>query len=101
LASAGCSNAKASEFSSADPVACLTIFGITANGAQQGGKPALAEEMVGRSTRLVQQQGGLPWLKEVQPRAMEVAKTMEAKLDGAAAITLLEQCRDRQDAERR
>ena len=100
LAAAGCSNARAAEFDSNDPVTCLTIFGIIANSARQNGESQFGEELVGRSMRIVQQQGGLPWLENVKPQSMETAMAMEAKLAGDKALALFEECRNRQDAER-
>lgn len=95
----GCADANAATFDSSDPVSCMVIFGIAANGAKQAAQHTVVNEMVGRASFLAAQNGGVEWIQKIGPQSMEIAKKMEAAQDKRATFELLDQCVAQQDAD--
>jgi len=95
----GCADANERTFDSSNPVHCMVIFGIAANGAKQVSQPAVADEMARRATFLAEQHGGLAWIKKVKPQSMEIGKKMEAAHDERATLRLLDECVAQQNAD--
>lgn len=95
----GCADTNERTFDSSDPVHCMVIFGIAANGAKQASQPAVADEMVRRATFLADQRGGLAWIKKVTPQSLEIGKKMEAAHDERATLRLLDDCVAQQNAD--
>ncbi|WP_375427672.1 hypothetical protein [uncultured Sphingomonas sp.] len=96
---AGCANADEPTFDSSNPVSCMVIFGVAANGAKQVSQPAVADEMIRRASFLAGQHGGLEWIKKVMPQSIKVGRKMEAAHDERATIRLLEECVAKQNAD--
>lgn len=96
---AGCANASAPTFDSSNPVSCLVIFGVAANGAKQVSNPAAAGEMVKRASFLAEQHGGAEWIKKVTPESMRIGAGMEAAHDERATLKLLDECVAKQNAD--
>lgn len=96
---AGCANASAPTFDSSNPVSCLVIFGVAANGAKQVSNAAAAGEMVKRASFLAEQHGGAEWITRVTPESMRIGAGMEAAHDERATLKLLDECVARQNAD--
>lgn len=99
----GCADASSPTFESSDPVSCMVIFGIAANGAKQMSDAAAAEktgnEMLRRTAFLAKQNGGIAWIKRITPQSMQIAAKMEAARDERATIKLFDECVARQNAD--
>jgi hypothetical protein len=95
----GCANANERTFDSSNPVHCMVIFGVAANGAKQVSLPAVADEMERRASFLAEQHGGAAWIKTITPQSMEVGKKMEAAHDERATLRLLDECVALQNAD--
>jgi hypothetical protein len=96
---AGCANASAPNFDSSNPVSCLVIFGVAANGAKQVSNPTAASEMVERASFLAEQNGGTEWITKVTPESMRIGAGMEAAHDERATLKLLDECVAKQNAD--
>ncbi len=94
----GCSNAASPDFDSNNPVHCMAIFGVAANGAKQVSQPAVVDEMVRRISFIAAQHGGPEWIKKITPEAQEAGRKMEAARDERATIKLYDDCLAAQDA---
>lgn len=99
LLPAGCANADERSFDSSDPVHCMVIFGVAANGAKQVSQLAVADEMVRRASFLAEQQGGPEWIRKITPQSMEIGRKMEAANDERATLRLLDECVAQQNAD--
>jgi|SRR5215217_328400 len=93
----GCANEgrAAQAFDSSNPVACLAIFGIAANGYRQSGNTAAADRMLEKSMLLARQNGGAEWIQNVTPEARQIGARIEAANDRAATVRLLQECEAR------
>lgn len=96
---AGCANIDEPTFDSSNPVSCMVIFGVAANGAKQESQPAVADQMVRRAAFLAKQQGGVEWIKKITPLSTETAKRMEAANNEHATLKMLDECIAKQDAD--
>lgn len=94
LMTVGCSNGSTGgpEFDSSNPIACLAIFGIAANGYQQAGNASAAERMVEKSMLVARQQGGAEWVQSAMPEARQIGARIEAANDREASDRLLQEC---------
>jgi hypothetical protein len=95
----GCANVDDRTFDSSDPVHCMVVFGVAANGAKQVSQPAVADEMVRRASFVAEQRGGLKWIKKITPQSMEIGRKMEAAHDERATLRLLDECVAQQNAD--
>ena len=100
LLTSACANASSGgkHFDSSNPVACLAIFGIAANGFQQAGDGAAAEKMLQKSMFLARQHGGAEWIQNVTPEARQLGASIEASKDGDASLRLLQECEANQNS---
>ena len=94
-----CAGTDDPRFDSTDPVHCMAIFGIAANGAKQASNAAAADEMFRRASFLAGQQGGAAWIEKITPRSLEAGKEMEAAQDERATLKLLDECVAKQNAD--
>lgn len=83
---------KADRLDSANPVHCLTVFGLTAAGADGQSNAAVTNDMKARQLGLVQSNGGIAWLEEVTPDSQRLAAEIEAARDEASVLRLLDEC---------
>lgn len=90
---AGCAVANAQAYDSANPVHCITVFGVAGAAANRG---PLAEEMYARVLAIVQANGGETWLREIHPVTLQLAARWEASGDRVEIMKLFDECRDRQ-----
>lgn len=97
--SAGCANASDPTFDSSNPVSCLAIFGIAANGAKQGSKFTSASEMIKRASFLAEQHGGAECIRKVTPESMRIGAGMKVAQDERATLELLDECVAKQNAD--
>lgn len=93
---AACDTAKASQYDSADPVHCLTIFGATSGTVRSG---PLADELNARILYIIHSNGGEKWLREVTPVSRKIGARWEASKEWSQAIAHFEECRRRQNAD--
>lgn len=93
---AGCQ--QTNRWNAADPVHCLTIFSLASSGVATASDTALANDMNARMLRLVQANGGVPWLQQVTPESQRLAAELEAAPDKEFARKLLEDCMARHPA---
>lgn len=96
---AGCASANAPTFDSSNPVSCMVIFGVAANGAKQVSNAAAAGEMVKRASFLAEQHGGAEWITKIMPESIRIAAGMEAAHDEGATLKLLDECVEKQNAD--
>lgn len=83
---------KADRLDSANPIHCLTIFGIAAVGAAGQSNAAVMNEMKRRQLDLVQSNGGIAWLHQVTPESQRLAAEIEAARDEASVRKLFDEC---------
>jgi|GEM_PF-4385354 len=100
LLTCACANGSPAgqDFDSSNPVACLAIFGIAANGYQQSGDAAAADRMVEKSMSLARQHGGAEWVQNATLEARQIGARIEAANDRDASVRLLQECEANQDS---
>lgn len=96
---AGCASANAPTFDSSNPVSCMVIFGVAANGAKQVSNAAAAGEMVKRASFLAEQHGGAECIRKVTPESMRIGAGMKVAQDERATLELLDECVAKQNAD--
>jgi hypothetical protein len=97
LALLGCGTAAANQYDSADPVHCSIVFSVTIPAARARSDHRLADEMTARLIHLARSQGGIGWLNEISPQAMEIAAGWEASPDREALLSLFDRCKAEQN----
>jgi hypothetical protein len=91
-----CTSAGASPYDSSNPVHCMTIFSATSGTVRTG---ALADELNARMVFIVRSNGGAQWLREITPATQQLAAQWQASPDRDEVLKLVEECRNRQDAD--
>ncbi len=100
LLASACANGShgGQHFDSSNPVACLAIFGIAANGYRQAGDGVAAEKMLQKSMFLARHHGGTEWIGSVAAEARQLGASIEAAKDPDAALRLLQECEANQNS---
>lgn len=80
------------KWDSANPVHCMTVFGLASAGAAAQSNQAVVDNMNVRQMAIVRANGGMPWIERIKPEMLRLAAEIEQANDGAALSKLFDDC---------
>ncbi len=91
---------KADRWDSANPVHCMTVFGLASAGAAAQSNRPLVNDMNARQMAIVGANGGVAWIEQIKPETRRLAAEFEQADDDAALSKLLDDCAARNPSQR-